>query len=220
MKASKILISLLLLLALCVGLMSGTALAEGAIAAVDRGGSQEEMGSLEEAINAAQSGDRVVLLQSVTLSQGLVIDKDLTLDLSGKTLAFESGSAEDAAILVKDAEVTIRNGTLKVAGDEDAEYQVAVMAGKGSDVTLDNMKVLYDVPGGRMLATSGGSLTVYEGRYSQDPSAYLPSDYAAALVDGMFEVAPASESGEDASADTDAEPEFLGIFQDRLFYGF
>ena len=63
MKASKILISLLLLLALCVGLMSGTALAEGAIAAVDRGGSQEEMGSLEEAINAAQSGDRVVLLQ-------------------------------------------------------------------------------------------------------------------------------------------------------------
>ena len=207
MKASKILISLLLLLALCVGLMSGTALAEGAIAAVDRGGSQEEMGSLEEAINAAQSGDRVVLLQSVTLSQGLVIDKDLTLDLSGKTLAFESGSAEDAAILVKDAEVTIRNGTLKVAGDEDAEYQVAVMAGKGSDVTLDNMKVLYDVPGGRMLATSGGSLTVYEGRYSQDPSAYLPSDYAAALVDGMFEVAPASESGEDASAETDAEPE-------------
>ena len=207
MKASKILISLLLLLALCVGLMSGTALAEGAIAAVDRGGSQEEMGSLEEAINAAEAGDRVVLLQSVTLSQGLVIDKDLTLDLSGKTLAFESGSAEDAAILVKNAEVTIRNGTLKVVEDEDAEYQVAVMAGKGSDVTLDNMKVLYDVPGGRMLATSGGSLTVYEGRYSQDPSAYLPSDYAAALVDGMFEVAPASESGEDASAETDAEPE-------------
>ena len=183
MKASKFL-SLLLLVAMCLSMASVTALAEGNVAAVKNGSGTEEKGSLSAAINDAQDGDTVVLLQDITLEAGIVIDKDITLDLNGKTLVFTGGSAEEAAILVKGAEVTIRNGTVKT--DEGADYAVAFKAADGADLTLDNMTVRYTCSGGAML--SGGVITVYEGSYSQDPSAYLPGGYVANEEDGVFVV--------------------------------
>ena len=212
MKARKFLISLLLLLAMCFSMMSVTAMAEGAVAAVEGAGGKVEKASLEEAISAAQPGDRVVLLQSCAVSAGLVIDKDLTLDLNDHTLSFTSGSGEDFAILVKNAEVTIRNGVLKAGSDDDgADFDVGVLAGKGSDVTLDNMKVLFDVSHMVSAEKSGegsGFITIYEGKYSQDPSAYLPSGYEATLIDGLYVVAEKgdAEADDDPSAPGDDTP--------------
>ena len=53
MKAGKMLVCVLLLLALCLGMMSVTALAEGAVAEIDGAGGKEEMTSLADAVSSA-----------------------------------------------------------------------------------------------------------------------------------------------------------------------
>lgn len=173
MKASKLMISVLLLLALCVSMMSVTALADGAVAVVESGGSSVETASLTEAINTANPGDTVMLLQDCSLGSTLVIDKNLTVNLNGRSLTFTSSDVQDAAVLISGGAVTFRNGTVRaVSGDASAGYRTAFSASGGS-LTLDNMYVRYSYPGGTML--SGGSITVYEGEYSQDPGAYMAS---------------------------------------------
>ena len=208
MKAGKMLVCVLLLLALCLGMMSVTALAEGAVAEIDGAGGKEEMTSLADAVSSASPGDKVRLLQDCSLHTCLVIDKDLTLDLGGHEVTFTASDVQDAAILVKDGEVTIRNGVLLIQSeDEDAGYRAGLLSGKSGDLTLDNMMVRYAFPGGSMLSRSGGSVTVYEGRYSQDPGAYLPSGYEALPNGGMFQVSEKQEIlVQDSSADSETEP--------------
>ena len=90
MKASKILVSVLLLLAMCASLLSVAAFADGAVAQVEGAGGKTEKSSLADAVSAASAGDKVRLLQDCSLSAALVIDRDLTLDLGGNELSFTS----------------------------------------------------------------------------------------------------------------------------------
>ena len=207
MNARKTLLSLLLVFALCLSLTSVTALAEEtiveggeAVALVKNAGASTEKASLEEALAAAQDGDTVTLLQDLTLSAPISIAKDITLDLSGNKLVFTAESVQDAAILVTGAEVTIRNGKIRVES-EDAEkgYAAAILAKDGADVTLDELDLRYAFPGGSMLATAKGDngsgvFCVYDGTYSSDPSAYLaPECKCEANDEGRFVVATVSE---------------------------
>ncbi|MBR5094213.1 MAG: hypothetical protein IK095_03885 [Oscillospiraceae bacterium] len=241
MKARKTLLSLLLVLALCVSLVSTVALADDgdtvveggeAVAIVKNAASSVEKASLEEAVAAAQNGDTVILMSSLELNAPLSIEKDITLDLNGNTLRFTSETKQDAAILVKDAEVTIRNGKLKVESeDADAGFAVAVLAQAGADVALDELKLSFSFPGGTMLATKdGGYIGVYDGTYSNDPSAFLaPECKVEAAADGSFIVTtvqsepvvndpvtlepteePTNEDGEEPKAEEGEEPKEEG----------
>ena len=212
MKASKILISMLLLVALCMSLASFPAMADGPVASVKTaGGETVEKNSLDEALQAAGKGDTVTLLQDVTLNSGITIEKDIILDLGGNVLSFTAADKQDVAILVVGAEVTVRNGVVSaVSEDEDAGYGIGIVAGKGADVTLDNLKLRYAFPGGTMLSTvkseeGNGLITVYDGEYSQDPSSYLPGDYSATFDEekGAYVVAPK----EDETVEVIEEPE-------------
>ncbi len=212
MKASKILISMLLLVALCMSLASFPAMADGPVASVKTaGGETVEKNSLDEALQAAGKGDTVTLLQDVTLNSGITIEKDIILDLGGNVLSFTAADKQDVAILVVGAEVTVRNGVVRaVSEDEDAGYGIGIVAGKGADVTLDNLKLRYAFPGGTMLSTvkseeGNGLITVYDGEYSQDPSSYLPGDYSATFDEekGAYVVAPK----EDETVEVIEEPE-------------
>ncbi len=205
MKASKIFLSLLLLLAMCLSMASVTALAEGNVAAVKTsGGETVEKESLSAAINDAQDGDTVVLLQGpVTVDAGLVIDKNITLNLNGNTLIFTASGKEGAAILVSGADVTVRGGTIKAVSEGDAGYSVGVQATNGANVTLDGLTLRYACSGGTMLAASGGSITVSGGIYSQDPSAFLDEGYVATEVDGVYEVA--EEATEESQSDKETD---------------
>ena len=97
MKASKILISMLLLVALCMSLASFPAMADGPVASVKTaGGETVEKNSLDEALQAAGKGDTVTLLQDVTLNSGITIEKDIILDLGGNVRRCDAGQSEAA----------------------------------------------------------------------------------------------------------------------------
>lgn len=65
-----------------------------------------EYATLEAAIAAASAGDTVTLLSDVTLTDTLTITKNVTLDLSGKTLTVQTGGD---GIVVNNAELTLAN---------------------------------------------------------------------------------------------------------------
>lgn len=66
----------------------------------------KEYTTLEAAIAAASAGDTVTLLSDVTLTDTLTITKNVTLDLSGKTLTVQTGGD---GIVVNNAELTLAN---------------------------------------------------------------------------------------------------------------
>lgn len=113
-KARAVWILVLLALAAALGFVPGAAWAD---AAVQVGDVQYE--TLQEAVDAAEDGDEVVLLQDLTITSQIVIaDADLTIDLGGFTLAFdfaEDDAAadsyyEDAIVVSGESEVVIQNG--------------------------------------------------------------------------------------------------------------
>ena len=67
--------------------------------------------TLQEAIDKAESGDTVCLLQDVTYSITVDITKDIILDLGGFTLT--SSDASTTIKVIKDQSLTLRNGTVK-----------------------------------------------------------------------------------------------------------
>ena len=66
--------------------------------------------TLEEAIDAAESGSTVTLLADVSGQSALLIEKAIVLDLGGKILSGNNG--EDEALLNVAGDFTVQNGTL------------------------------------------------------------------------------------------------------------
>ena len=87
--------------------------------------------TLEEAIAAAQAGDTITILESITLTEGYVIDESITIDLNGKTIALKNSDEQVNCmfnIVGNDINVAITNGKLTV------EYGQVIYAGKtGAD---------------------------------------------------------------------------------------
>lgn len=116
--------------------------------------------TLADALNAANTGDTVTMVQADTVAEPVAINKNITLNLGGLTLNLNK------AVTVN-ANVTLRNGTVQFNGNS-----ISVMDGKTLSV--------YDItchPAG--FATSGtGKVQLYSGTYSAEPKAeYLPSGY-------------------------------------------
>ena len=116
--------------------------------------------SLEKAIAAVGAGGTITLLQDASLNTSTSIGKNITLNLNGKTLTL-------AADLVIDANVTLRNGTVKFNGNS-----INVQNGR----TLSVYTITCHPAG---FATSGtGKVQLYSGTYSEQPKAeFLPDGY-------------------------------------------
>ena len=107
------------LLALCMVFALGTvsALADGEGTVVAKIGDKEYT-SLQEAINHVENNqtiilqDEYVLESSITVNDGVAENKTFTIDLGGKTVSYSGG----ALMHVKNADVTIKNGTLRYTG--------------------------------------------------------------------------------------------------------
>ena len=69
--------------------------------------------SLKAAINAAAAGDTVKILQDFEISEQIIINKAITIDLNGKTLtnSYYNASNVQAYGMSINATVTIKNGT-------------------------------------------------------------------------------------------------------------
>ena len=100
-----------------------------------------EYGTLQEAIDAANPDDTVVLLDNITVTEGYVIDKSIIIDLNGKTVALENSDESVNClfnIVGDNVSVAISNGTLTV------EYGQVIYVGKNDSDVASNPTVSLD----------------------------------------------------------------------------
>lgn len=111
--------------------------------------------TLKEAITTANEGDTVTLINDV--QENIVIDKNITLDLGGKTITNTNASGEATILINKDVSVTVKNGSVvgansyyNIKNDGTATFDdVNATAGNADSSMFDNW----------------GSLTINSGNY-------------------------------------------------------
>lgn len=121
--------------------------------------------ALQDAINAANSGDTVELVKDVDLTQTVVVNKTITLDMNGKKLHNTNGIWNDAnrdwsLISVRSGDLTITgNGTLDALKDDC--YAVDVR--DNGKLTIENGKFVGNVSA---VYNRGGEVTIKDGDFS------------------------------------------------------
>lgn len=171
----KRLLSLALCLALCLGLLPVGVLAlEEAVPSEDSNadyvasvttdvGKTVNYTSLDNALNAAQNGDTVTLLSDVDLGETYVtISKSITFDLNGKTLSSSKTWSSDGVLLVKDAAVTVKNGTVNATGIGSC----AIRAYRsGASMTLEAVTATVTSDKSSVMVGDFGSAVIKSGDY-------------------------------------------------------
>lgn len=117
-------------------------------------GTTVKYADLQEAINAAQAGDTVTLLNNVDSTAQITIDKNITLDLNGKELC--STYTPKKGQIVISAEVTIRDSSNDKTGCIRTNYAgtagiTVELSGASAKLTLES-GTIYGMP-----ATSSAS---------------------------------------------------------------
>ena len=113
--------------------------------------------TLQAAINAAKAGDTVTLLVNAT--EDVTINKDITLDLGGKTLT--NTNAGKATISVTGGKVTVKGGSV-MGGTK--YYNIEVTKGSNANLTLENVTATAGNNAASMI-DNWGTLTIESGTY-------------------------------------------------------
>lgn len=95
--------------------------------------------SLADALDAANAGDTIVLLENVTLNSSLEINKGVTIDLNKNTIDTKAGVR---AITITSGNVTIKNGTVKMGtvvngSTRETADTIYIKNTNGENVTLN-----------------------------------------------------------------------------------
>ena len=119
--------------------------------------------SLDDALNAAQDSDTVTLLSDVDLGETYVtISKSITFDLNGKTLSSSKTWSSDGVLLVKDAAVTVKNGTVNATGIGSC----AIRAYRsGASMTLEAVTATVTSDKSSVMVGDFGSAVIKSGDY-------------------------------------------------------
>lgn len=133
------------------------------VASVTTGGETVSYTSLDDALNAAQDGDTVTLLSDVDLGKTYVtISKSITFDLNGKTLSSSKTWSSDGVLLVKDAAVTVKNGTVNATGIGSC----AIRAYRsGASMTLEAVTATVTSDKSSVMVGDFGSAVIKSGDY-------------------------------------------------------
>ena len=115
--------------------------------------------TLAAAINAAQTGDTVVLKQDVTESVRVPVGKEITLDLAGKNIQSNDATSKNAVTV--EGKLTVKDSTAATAPEVSGDA-VTYVSGK---ITASNLG-LYAIKGGEIVLESGsvestGNIGVY-----------------------------------------------------------
>ena len=171
----KRLLSLALCLALCLGLFPFGALAANEtvlsedsntdyVASVMTDvGETVNYTSLDNALDAVKDGDTVTLLSDVDLGEtSVTISKSITFDLNGKTLSSSKTWSSDGVLLVKDAAVTVKNGTVNATGIGNC----AIHAYRsGASMTLEDVTATVTSDKSSVMVGDFGSAVIKSGDY-------------------------------------------------------
>lgn len=125
---------------------------------IDRAGNKLSYASIDAAIAAADAGETVKLLADVTAD--VAINKNITLDLGGKTLT-NTGEGK-ATISVTGGTVTVKNGTV-IGGT--SYYNIEVTKGSNANLTLEDVTATAGNTGSSMI-DNWGTLTIKSGTYT------------------------------------------------------
>ena len=119
--------------------------------------------SLPAALNAAQDGDTVTLLSDVDLGEtSVTISKSITFDLGSKTLSSSKTWSSDGVLLVKDAAVTVKNGTVNATGIGNC----AIHAYRsGASMTLEDVTATVTSDKSSVTVGDFGSAVIKSGDY-------------------------------------------------------
>lgn len=104
--------------------------------------------TLAAAINAAQTGDTVVLKQDVTESVTVPAGKEITLDLAGKNIQSNDATSKNAVTV--EGKLTVKDSTAATAPEVSGDA-VTYVSGK---ITASNLG-LYAIEGGEIVLESG-----------------------------------------------------------------
>ena len=137
--------------------------------------------SLDDALDAAQDGDTVTLLSDVDLGEtNVTISKSITFDLNGKTLSSSKAWLSYGVLLVKDATVTVKNGTVKAAGDGSC----AISAYRsGASMTLEDVTATVTSDKSSVTVGDFGSAVIKSGDYQ---GLYVGAKSQVTLEGGTF----------------------------------
>ena len=145
------------------------------------GGVTNNYTSLDDALNAAQDGDTVTLLSDVDLGETYVtIGKSITFDLGGKTLSSSKAWLLYGVLLVKDATVTVKNGTVKAAGDGSCAIQAYR---SGAIMTLEDVTATVTSDKSSVTVGDFGSAVIKSGDYQ---GLYVGAKSQVTLEGGTF----------------------------------
>lgn len=122
------------------------------------GNSVKAYASLQSAIDAAQDGQTVTLLADAT--EDVAINKNITLDLGGKTLT--NTNAGKATISVHGGTVTVKNGNV-VGGT--SYYNIEVTKDSNANLTLTDVTATAGNTDSSMI-DNWGTMTIASGTYT------------------------------------------------------
>lgn len=137
--------------------------------------------SLDDALNAAQDGDTVTLLSDVDLGETYVtISKSITFDLGSKTLSSSKAWLLYGVLLVQNATVTVKNGTVKAAGDGSCAIRAY---GSGASMTLEDVTATVTSDKSSVTVGDFGSAVIKSGDYQ---GLYVGKNSHVTLEGGTF----------------------------------
>ena len=149
------LLSTMMTLCIALMLMTVSAMAEANVAQIGETG----YATLQEAVNAAKSGETVTLLTDI--AEDVTIDKNITLDLGGKTLT-NTNAGVSTLTVTESAVVTAKNGSI-VGGT--GRYTIEVAKGSNANLTLTDITAKAGNTGSSMI-DNWGTLTITSGTYT------------------------------------------------------
>ena len=163
----------------------------------------KQYGSLQAAIDAATAGQTVILLTNVNENVEIAKEKNLTLDLNGKTLSGGTGTAKAAlsnlgTITIQDTSAA-KTGTIKRDDTGTVgETSYYVIRNQGtmtieSGIVINNSGYKKANPTGSMVGSSlicngdcneGGTLTIKGGTFTQDNFIVIKVDRGDLFLNG------------------------------------
>ena len=137
--------------------------------------------TLPAALDAAQDGDTVTLLSDVDLGEtDVTIDKSITFDLGDKTLSSSKAWLSYGVLMVKNATVTVKNGTVKAAEMGSCAIRAY---GSGASMTLENVTATVTSDKSSVTVGDFGSAVIKSGDYQ---GLYVGAKSQVTLEGGTF----------------------------------
>ncbi len=135
-----------------------------------------EYATLAAAIAKAQDNDTVTLLKNIT--EDVIIDKNITFDLDGKTLT-NTGTGK-ATISVTGGTVKVQNGNVKGGA---SYYNIEVAKNSSASLTLENITATAGNTGSSMI-DNWGTLTINNGDYSGGLNVVKSEEGSSLIING------------------------------------